>query len=273
MALTRAPRLSIVIPAYNEAKRIWRSLQMLRHHLHSSRLDWEVRVVDDGSIDGTAAIVASVARDDWRVTLQREPHRGKGGAVRAGMLALAGRAELCFLCDADLSMPVRELSRFLDKVPRDCDIAIGSREGESARRVGEPFYRHAMGRVFNALVRKSVLPGIHDTQCGFKMFTARAARAVFSAATIPGWAFDIEVLAIARTQGWRICEVPIEWHYGTESKVAPVRDSYRMLRDLWTIHANTRRGIYRASALSFSAMDDAEESETRPARRRSSGSR
>jgi dolichyl-phosphate beta-glucosyltransferase len=238
------PHLSIVIPAYNEAKRIGDSLHTLRRHLHDSGLDCEIRVVDDGSEDDTAAIVTRVAGEDARVTLQREPHRGKGGAVRAGMLA--SRAELRFLCDADLSMPIHELSRFLDTVPRECDIAIGSREGEAARRVGEPFYRHAMGRVFNTLVRKSVLPAIHDTQCGFKMFTGRAAQAVFSATTIPGWAFDIEVLAIARTQGWRIRELPIEWHYGTESRVAPVRDSYRMLRDLWTIRGNIRRGAYGA---------------------------
>jgi dolichyl-phosphate beta-glucosyltransferase len=244
MALSPARQLSIVIPAYNEAKRILDSLQTLRRYLKDTRLDWEIRVVDDGSEDDTAAIVARAAGEDGRVTLQREPHRGKGGAVRAGMLA--ARADLLFLCDADLSMPVHELARFLDKVPRDCDIAIGSREGDAARRVGEPFYRHAMGRVFNALVRKSVLPGIQDTQCGFKMFTARAAHAVFSATTIPGWAFDIEVLTIARTQGWRICEMPIEWHYGTHSQVAPVRDSYRMLRDLRTIRANARRGVYRA---------------------------
>jgi dolichyl-phosphate beta-glucosyltransferase len=251
MALRRVPRLAIVIPAYNEAKRIWRTLHTLRHHLHGSRHDWELRVVDDGSEDETAKIVTRVARDERRVTLQREPHRGKGGAVRAGMLAV--RAELCFLCDADLSMPVRELARFLEKVPRECDIAIGSREGEMARRVGEPFYRHAMGRVFNTMVRKSVLPDIHDTQCGFKLFSARAARAIFDKATIPGWAFDIEVLAIARAQGWRIREVPIEWHYGTESQVAPVRDSYRMLRDLWKIRARTRRGAYRAALLSSSS--------------------
>jgi dolichyl-phosphate beta-glucosyltransferase len=244
MALSQSRHLSIVIPAYNEAKRISDSLQTLQHYLQGTRLDWEVRVVDDGSEDETAAIVTRAAREDGRVTLQREPHRGKGGAVRAGMLA--ARAELLFLCDADLSMPVHELSRFVDKVPHHCDIAIGSREGEKARRVGEPFYRHAMGRVFNALVRTSVLPGIQDTQCGFKMFTARAAHAVFAATTIPGWAFDIEVLTIARTQGWRICEMPIEWHYGTHSQVAPMRDSYRMVRDLWTIRANARRGVYRA---------------------------
>lgn len=245
MALTGVPHLSIVIPAYNEAKRIGDSLQTLRRYLEDSGLAWEIRVVDDGSEDETAEVVTRVARDHSRVTLQREPHRGKGGAVRAGMLA--SRAQLRFLCDADLSMPIHELPRFLDTVPRECDIAIGSREGTAARRVGEPFYRHAMGRVFNALVRKSVLPAIHDTQCGFKMFTAQAADAVFSAVTIPGWAFDIEVLAIARTQGWRIREMPIEWHYGAESRIAPVRDSYRMLHDLWRIRANVKRGVYGAA--------------------------
>jgi dolichyl-phosphate beta-glucosyltransferase len=246
MALTSVPDLSIVIPAYNEAKRIGGSLQKLRRYLEQSGLAWEIRVVDDGSADDTAGVVTRAARDDSRVTLQREPHRGKGGAVRAGMLA--SRAQLRFLCDADLSMPIHELSRFLDTVPRDCDIAIGSREGEAARRVGEPFYRHAMGRVFNAVVRMSVQLDIHDTQCGFKMFTGAAADAVFSAVTIPGWAFDIEVLAIARTQGWRVREMPIEWHYGTESRVSPVRDSYRMLHDLWRIRGNIRRGVYGAPA-------------------------
>jgi dolichyl-phosphate beta-glucosyltransferase len=241
-------RLSIVIPAYNEAKRIEGSLNTIRRTLHGSSFDWDVRVVDDGSEDDAAAVVARVARADRRVTLQREPHRGKGGAVRAGMLA--ARGDLRFLCDADLSMPMHELPRFVDKVTmtRECDIAIGTREGETARRVGEPFYRHFMGRVFNTLVRKTVLPGIHDTQCGFKMFTAHAAQSVFSAATMDGWAFDIEALVIARTQGLRIREVPIEWHYGADSRVRAFRDSYRMLRDLLTIHARSRGGAYRPPA-------------------------
>ena len=271
MALMHGFRLSIVIPAYNEAKRIWSSLDTIRRAMHGSRFDWDVRVVDDGSRDETAAIVERLARVDRRVTLQREPHRGKGGAVRAGMLA--ARGDLRFLCDADLSMPMRELSRFVDKTGRECDVAIGSREGESARRVGEPFYRHAMGRVFNAFVRKAVLPDVQDTQCGFKMFTAHAARSVFSAATLDGWAFDIEALVIARSQGWRICEVPIEWHYGADSRVRPFRDSYRMLRDLWTIRAKSRGGAYRAPASAASWASAAEEYATRARRGRSSASR
>jgi dolichyl-phosphate beta-glucosyltransferase len=272
MALMHRLRLSIVIPAFNEAKRIWSSLETIRRTLHGSGFDWDVRVVDDGSRDDTAAVVTSVAHLDRRVTLQREPHRGKGGAVRAGMLA--ARGDLRFLCDADLSMPMRELSRFVNKTARECDIAIGSREGETARRVGEPFYRHAMGRVFNTLVRQTVLPDIHDTQCGFKMFTAHAARSVFSATTIDGWAFDIEALVIARTQGWRIRQVPIEWHYGADSRVRAFRDSYRMLRDLWAIRARARGGAYRQPvSASLSTSDDAEEYDSRARRRRSAGSR
>jgi dolichyl-phosphate beta-glucosyltransferase len=271
MALMDRLRLSIVIPAYNEAKRIWSSLDTIRRTLHGSPFDWDVRVVDDGSQDDTAAVVACVAGVDRRVTLQREPHRGKGGAVRAGMLS--ARGDLRFLCDADLSMPMGELSRFASKVSRECDIAIGSREGDSARRVGEPFYRHAMGRVFNTLVRKTVLPDIHDTQCGFKMFTAHAARSVFSAATLDGWAFDIEALVIARTQGWRIGEVPIEWHYGADSRVRPFRDSYRMLRDLWMIRARSRSGAYRLLASSSLLASVAEEYARRARGRRSPASR
>jgi dolichyl-phosphate beta-glucosyltransferase len=174
--------------------------------------------------------------------LQREPHGGKGAAVRAGMLAAAG--ELRFMCDADLSMPVRELPRFLDVVPRACDIAIGSREGAGARRVGEPAHRHVIGRGFNALVRSLAIPSINDTQCGFKLFTAGAAAAVFPHVTIDGWAFDVEMLWIATRRGLRIREIPIEWHYRDYSRVSPLRDAVVMLRDVVKIRANAARGLY-----------------------------
>jgi dolichyl-phosphate beta-glucosyltransferase len=140
---------------------------------------------------------------------------------------------------------MRELSRFVNKMPRECDIAIGSREGETAHRVGEPFYRHAMGRVFNTLVRKTVLPDIHDTQCGFKMFTAAAVEAIFPRVTVEGWAFDIEVLSIARARGLRIVEVPIEWHYRRESQLSLLRDGAAMFSELLRIRGRARRGDYR----------------------------
>jgi dolichyl-phosphate beta-glucosyltransferase len=236
------PTLSVIIPTFNEASRIALTISALQSYLPTLGLGWELRIVDDGSRDRTAAIVEGVSRVDPRVVLQREPHRGKGGTVRAGMLA--ARGNLRFMCDADLSMPVAELSRFLDLVPARYDIAIGSREGVGARRIGEPAYRHVMGRAFNALVRTVAVPAVHDTQCGFKMFTGAAADAVFSRTTIDGWAFDIEALLIASRLGLRVHEMPIEWHYRELSRVSPVRDSLLMARDVLRIRWNAARGAY-----------------------------
>ena len=237
-----ASSLSVVIPAFNEAGRIQRTLDELREVLPTLAEWWEIRVVDDGSSDGTADVVSRAAREDGRVLLQAEPHRGKGGAVRAGLMAAQGN--LRFMCDADLSMPAAELRRFMPIVPASCDIAIGSREVPGARRVGEPVHRHRMGRVFNGLVKTLALPGIEDTQCGFKMFSASAVRAICPLMTLNGWAFDLEMLFIARRLGLRIVEVPIEWHYRDQSRISPLRDSIRMTRDLLKIRVNGRRGVY-----------------------------
>jgi glycosyltransferase involved in cell wall biosynthesis len=238
----RPVHFSVVIPAFNEASRIVRTLEELRTQLPAHVDDWEIRVVDDGSTDDTATIVEAVAAQDARVVLQREPHRGKGGTVRAGLLASPGA--LRFMCDADLSMPVAEIPRFLAVVPSQCEIAIGSREGVGARRVGEPGYRHVMGRVFNGLVKASVLPGLNDTQCGFKLFTARAVETVFPQTTIDGWAFDIEALFIATRRGLVVKELPVEWHYRDRSQVSPFSDPFRMMRDVWQIRLNALRGRY-----------------------------
>lgn len=235
-------RLSLVIPAYNEADRLGQTLDRLLTELASFRFRCEIRVVDDGSDDRTSEVVERLGGSDDRIVLQREPHRGKGGALRAGLLA--ARGALRFMCDADLSMPPHEIHRFVSLVPGDCDIAIGSREGPGARRVGEPLYRHVMGRGFNTLVRFGLLPGLHDTQCGFKLFSARAIEAVVPATTIDGWTFDLEVLFVATLQGWRIREVPIEWHYDRRSHVSVLRDPWRMFKDFWRIRTNGRRGAY-----------------------------
>ncbi len=237
-----AGRLSLVIPTYNEAERIRQTLDELLGELRSFGPRLESLVVDDGSEDQTSEVVERMRKTDSRIVLQREPHRGKGAALRAGLLAAQGA--LRFMCDADLSMPAREIHRFVSLVPDECDIAIGTREGPGARRVAEPAHRHVMGRAFNALVQYGLLPGLHDTQCGFKLFTARAVEAVIPGTTVDGWAFDLEVLFIARLQGWRVREVPIEWHYHDRSRVSIVRDPWRMARDLWTIRANGRRGMY-----------------------------
>lgn len=238
----RPVTLSIVVPAYNEARRVGSTLERLTAYLAPRHETFEIRVVDDGSEDETARVVAACADALPGIVLQREPHRGKGGAVRAGMLRAQGAWR--FLCDADLSMPVEELARFLPPVLEHFDVAIATREGAGARRVGEPFLRHVTGRMFNLLVQRLAVPGIEDTQCGFKMFTARAAATVFPHVTIDGWAFDIEVLFLARRAGLRIVEVPIEWHYREESRLSMSRDAIGMLREVLEIRARARRGGY-----------------------------
>jgi dolichyl-phosphate beta-glucosyltransferase len=242
------PRISvaIVVPAFNEAARLGVSLQQLTEFLSRQPWDWEVRVVDDGSIDDTSGVVEACARQDSRIVLQREPHRGKGGAVKAGLTG--SKAHFRFICDADLSMPVTELPRFLPPTLGSFDVAIGTREGPGARRVGEPLRRHLAGRVFNFIVQRLTLPGIKDTQCGFKMFTARAVEAIFPYVEEQGWAFDIEVLCIARAKGLPIVEVPIEWHYRRDSQLDLVRDGARMFRQLLEIRARVRKGAYVVGA-------------------------
>jgi glycosyltransferase involved in cell wall biosynthesis len=234
--------LSVIIPAYNEERRLGATLAEVCGFLATQPWPWEVRVVDDGSRDRTAEIAAKAGASEPRVRVQREPHRGKGGAVKAGLLAATG--EFRFICDADLSMPIAEIRRFLPPLLSDFDVAIGSREGMSARRVGEPAYRHFMGRVFNIGVRWLTLPGIQDSQCGFKMFTAEAVRAIFPQVTVEGWAFDVEVLTIARARRMRVVEVPIEWHYRRESQISMVRDGFAMLREVLRIRARAMRGLY-----------------------------
>jgi dolichyl-phosphate beta-glucosyltransferase len=231
------PSLSVIVPAFNEARRIAATVTALATYFDTQGWDWELIVADDGSTDETAGIVESLAVAQPRVRVLRQPHRGKGGAVRAGMLAAIGQHR--FMCDADLAMPVSQIPAFLDHMARGVDVAIGSREGHDARRIGEPLYRHLVGRVFNGVVQLLALPGIEDSQCGFKMFTAAAAERVFSQVTTDGWAFDVEALAIARRLGLRIIEVPIEWHFVEASKLRVLPDGVEMLRELWRIRRRT----------------------------------
>jgi glycosyltransferase involved in cell wall biosynthesis len=234
--------LSVVVPAFNEEARLGTTLTELRTFLAARPWDWEVRVVDDGSADGTCGVAEAASREEPRIVLQREPHRGKGGAVKAGLLQ--ARGDYRFICDADLSMPVAELPRFLPPMLQDFEVAIGSREGHGARRIGEPLVRHLAGRAFNYAVQQLMVGGLNDTQCGFKMFTRRAVETIFPLVTIDGWAFDIEVLFIARQRGLRIVEVPIEWHYRRASQLSLLRDGARMFGELLDIRARARRGEY-----------------------------
>jgi len=238
-----APSLSVVIPAFNEEHRLGSTLVAIASFLGTQPWTWEIRVVDDGSTDATVPVAEQFAAEEPRVVVQREPHRGKGGAVKAGLSAATGQFR--FICDADLSMPIDEIVRFLPPQAAPFDVAIGSREGRKARRVGEPKYRHFMGRLFNRGVQWLVLPGIEDSQCGFKMFTADAVRSIFPRVTVDGWAFDVEVLAVARAQQLRVIEVPIEWHYRAESRLSMVRDGWEMLKELLRIRLRSMRGTYR----------------------------
>ena len=225
--------LSVVIPAYNEERRLPETLAVVSDYLSRLPRPWEIIVADDGSRDATAAIVRDFARRDARLRLLTLPHRGKGSAVKHGMLAAAG--EYRFLCDADLSMPIEFLERLLPPIAPAADVVIGSREAPGARRIGEPYRRHLMGRVFNAMTRLLAVPGIADTQCGFKVFRGDTAQILFARQTLDGFAFDAEILFLARRYGFTIAETGIDWHYRAESKVRPLHDSWRTLRDLLVI--------------------------------------
>ncbi len=235
--------LSIVIPAYNEETRLQNTLPQVAKFLTMQPYKAEVVVVDDGSVDRTAEVVEQIARQYSCIRLIRATHGGKGHAVKTGMLQI--NSEYAFLCDADLAMPITELPKFLPPLQNGYQVAIGSREGQGAVRYNEPFYRHLMGRVFNWLVKTMAVPGFEDTQCGFKCFHHSVRSDLFSHQTINGFGFDVEVLYIALKRGYRIIEVPIDWYYQTESKVHPIRDTLRMIRDIMAVRRNDRLSLYQ----------------------------
>lgn len=236
------PFLSIIIPAYNEERRLPGTLQTIWDYLATQDYSAEIIVVENGSTDRTADVVREFAKEHPNVRLLTSSPRGKGLAVKTGMLAARGVYR--FLCDADLSMPIEELSKFLPPTLDGYQVAIGSREAPGARRYGEPIYRHLMGRAFNWLVKLVAVPGLEDTQAGFKCFTAQAAQDLFTRQTMIGFGFDVEVLFIARKLGYRIVEVPIHWYYKSESRVDPLRDTWRMFREVLQVRWNDLRGVY-----------------------------
>jgi dolichyl-phosphate beta-glucosyltransferase len=229
-------RLSIVVPAYNEAKRLPATLDEIVRYLSLNRrwLPAEIVIVDDGSSDGTSA-VAAAASDSAEVTVRCLSHhcnRGKGAAVRTGFAA--ARGDRVLLCDADLATPISELDR-LATVGNDA-VAIGSRAVDRSRiERRQPLYRDLMGRGFNLLVRLVAAPGIHDTQCGFKLFGGDLAHRLASAQRLDGFAFDVELLLLARSWGHELREIPVRWRHVDESRVRPVAHSVDMFLDLLRI--------------------------------------
>jgi len=258
------PYLSVVIPCYNEARRLPATLGKVTACLQTRDCDTEIIVVDDGSSDGTADLAEELAAKDVApapgrccgpiLRVIRNEHRGKAFAVRTGMLAANG--EFVLFSDADGATPIEEVDKLLLRLVEGYDVAIASREGLHAQRIGEPWHRHVMGRVFNLIVQVLALPGIHDTQCGFKAFRREAARALFGGMQLYGandsgpvkgallTGFDVEILFLARKWGYRIAEVPVQWYYGAESKVHPLKDSYRNFRDVVLVRWNDLRGRY-----------------------------
>lgn len=232
------PRWSVVIPAFNEAIRLPRYLEDIAAYLGSRGEPWEVIVVDDGSTDGTAEVARTVAARYSEVRLLRQPvNGGKGAAVRSGMLAARGAWRL--FADADGATPIAELKRLEAALSAGADVAIGSRAIAApgvvvrARR-----HRVAAGRIFNALAERLGLAGIHDSQCGFKAFTAAAAADLFSRLATAGFGFDVELLLRARARGWRVVEVAVNWEDQPASKVGVLKDGPRML---WQMLGARRR--------------------------------
>ena len=237
-----APLISIIIPVHNEEHRLPKALEQLASFRAQQPYEVEVLVVENGSSDRTVAIAESFLDRMPDLHILQERARGKGLAVRRGMLEAHGDYRM--FCDVDFSMPVAEINRFIPPALPDMDIAIASREAPGGIRYGEPGYRHLVGRVFNTMVRWLALPGLQDTQCGFKCFRGPVAQEVFSRQTLTGWSFDVEVLFIARRRGYRIIEVPIPWYFNPESRVRLVQDSYHMALDLFTIRWKGLRGHY-----------------------------
>ena len=249
--MTGRPFLSIVVPAYNEEAVIGRFIESVHADVDRPGLTWEAIIVDDGSADRTVRIVRDAAKADDRIRLVEGAHRGKGAAVRQGFLAARGQWVL--MADADLSMPWDNLSRFLAiAAPRQGsgqadgdapEIIIGSREAPGAQRTGESWSRRVSGRVFNTLVRLFAVPGIRDSQCGYKMLSADAVAALAPHLTIDGFAFDVELLYLARLAGFRIREVGITCYCRQDSRVR-VRAGIASVVDVLRLRMKVRPTSY-----------------------------
>jgi dolichyl-phosphate beta-glucosyltransferase len=227
------PDTTIVIAAYNEEKRLAQSLRNIERYQAATGHPVEIIVVDDGSTDNTAQLVTMLSQEVQGLRLISYPrNRGKGYALRTGVLS--SRGSMVLLADADFSTPIEELETLRPHLAsRAHQIAIGSRAlalSDIAR--AQPLWRRGMSRLFNRVVKALVLDDFHDTQCGFKLFDGEAARVLFEAARIDRFAYDVEILALAKNRGYRVAEVPIKWSDCAGSKVRPVRDALQMLTDL-----------------------------------------
>jgi dolichyl-phosphate beta-glucosyltransferase len=221
--------ISVVIPAYNEAERLGSTLERTVDYLSRRNLSYEVLVVDDGSRDRTVQVAEAFADRGVRV-IRHEQNRGKGAAVKTGVLASRGAEVL--LSDADASTPIEELEKLQRRLP-EAPVVLGSRAVAGADiRQHQPFYRELMGKTFNLIIRVVGVHGLNDTQCGFKLLEGEAAREIGTELTIDGFAYDVELVWLARRHGYRVVEVGVIWVDSPDSRVDPVRSSLAMLRDV-----------------------------------------
>ena len=235
--------LSVVVPCFNEEQRLPRTIEQIERYLDARNSPYELILVDDGSVDGTRRVMDAAAEKHHGVRIELlTDNRGKGRALAVGVAAAKGDEIL--VTDADLSTPIDELARLEAGVASGFDVAIGSRAVAGARiEVHQPFYREAMGRLFNRLVQALLLPGLEDTQCGFKLFTDQAATTAFSACRLDGFCFDVEALYVARRRGMRIAELPVVWRNDAATRVGLGGGAWAFA-DLLRIRLAAARGRY-----------------------------
>ena len=226
----QSPELSIVIPCYNEEERLPRTIEQIERYLEGKDLSYELILVDDGSTDGTRQIQEAAAERNPSVRVEALPrNRGKGRALAEGVAVSTGAQIL--VTDADLSTPIEEIEKLRVALRGGAGVAIGSRSVRGSRvEISQPAYRVLMGKVFNLLVQAVLLPGIWDTQCGFKLFRADVAHEVFAGLTTDGFGYDPEVLYLAKRRGVKIAEVPIVWRNSAPTKVMPIKSSFDMFK-------------------------------------------
>ena len=224
------PRLSVVIPAYNEEQRLPGTIEQIERYLDGRGVTYELILVDDGSADGTRQVMDEAAARNPRVRVEALPsNRGKGRALAAGVAV--ARGEEVLVTDADLSTPIEELEKLEAALKAGAGVSIASRSVKGSRiEVPQPIYRVLMGKAFNLIVQIALLPGIWDTQCGFKLFRADVAHPVFAALTTDGFGYDPEVLYLAKRRGVRIAEVPVVWRNSAPTKVMAIRSSLDMFK-------------------------------------------
>ncbi len=246
--------LSVIIPSYNELKNVNNGvLDGVYQFLKLQPYTWELILSDDGSNDGTVQQLKQFSQNKPEVVIVENHHAGKGPTVSSGMLKAHGKYRL--FTDFDQSTPIEEVSRALEFAKQGYEIVIGSREGAGAQRQKEPIHRHIMGRVFNTLVQVLALRGIQDSQCGFKLFSQNATEKLFTALSVYGksqerhdaftGAFDVELLFLARKWGVKVKEMPVKWRHVESDRVNPIKDSVRMLRDIFRIRLAWAKGKYQ----------------------------